>query len=246
LIGKAIVDACVRAGQENRKFKVIILIPAVPGFAGDLRDDAAAGTRAIMDYQYKSLHRGENSIFGQIKAAGFDPEKYIFIFNLRSYDRLNKTAALKRQEEKSGVSYKDVQNAHAHEVMPAGLQSIKQHHTREDDDLAKESVSKSDARKMKEKLQRFEAAADDADVGADKVKTLDSIAKDAMLNGGKPSEEIWDENDPEQEKENFVQEELYIHSKLCIVDDKTVICGSSNINDRVCHFRLQFVFENAN
>jgi phospholipase D1/2 len=29
-----------------------------------------------------------------------------------------------------------------------------------------------------------------------------------------------------------VQEELYIHAKLLIADDKVVICGSSNINDR--------------
>jgi len=27
-----------------------------------------------MDYQYKSIHRGEHSIFGRIRAAGFDPE----------------------------------------------------------------------------------------------------------------------------------------------------------------------------
>ena len=49
------------------------MIPSIPGFAGDLRDDAAAGTRAIMDYQYKSIHRGEHSIMGQIRKAGVDP-----------------------------------------------------------------------------------------------------------------------------------------------------------------------------
>ena len=47
MVGKAIVDACVRAGREGRKFRVIVLIPAIPGFAGDLRDDAAAGTRSV-------------------------------------------------------------------------------------------------------------------------------------------------------------------------------------------------------
>lgn len=73
-IGRAIVDACVRAGKEGRKFRVIIVIPAIPGFAGDLRDDAAAGTRAIMDYQYKSICRGENSIMGQIEKAGVNPK----------------------------------------------------------------------------------------------------------------------------------------------------------------------------
>lgn len=55
LIGAAIVHACVTADKEGRKFRVIIMMPSIPGFAGDLRDDAAAGTRAIMDYQYKSI-----------------------------------------------------------------------------------------------------------------------------------------------------------------------------------------------
>lgn len=27
-----------------------------------------------MDYQYKSINRGENSIYGQIRAQGIDPE----------------------------------------------------------------------------------------------------------------------------------------------------------------------------
>ena len=91
IIGKSIVEACVRAGKEGRKFRVIIIIPAIPGFAGDLREDGAIGTRfedptiiyelkeeltivrAIMDYQYKSILRGEHSIHGQIKAQGVDP-----------------------------------------------------------------------------------------------------------------------------------------------------------------------------
>ena len=31
---------------------------------------------------------------------------------------------------------------------------------------------------------------------------------------------------------NLLQEIIYVHSKLMIVDDKFVICGSANINDR--------------
>ena len=31
---------------------------------------------------------------------------------------------------------------------------------------------------------------------------------------------------------NPVMEQIYIHAKLLIVDDRTVICGSANINDR--------------
>jgi phospholipase D1/2 len=46
-IGEVIVEACVKAYKEKRKFRVILLIPAVPGFAGDLREDAAIGTRQV-------------------------------------------------------------------------------------------------------------------------------------------------------------------------------------------------------
>ena len=228
-IGRAIVDACVRAGKEDRKFRVIIIIPAIPGFAGDLRDDAAMGTRAIMDYQYKSLLRGEHSISGQIKAAGVDPTKHIFVFNLRSYDRMNKTPAMQRQEEKSGVKYQDVQRAEAEEIMGEGIHGNKDDSSSSDgqgDDSGDEAREK-----MVDKKRKFEAQRENAGAHGEST-SVDSIAKDAMLNGGKVSEEPW-EGEPETEKENFVQEELYIHGKVLIVDDRIVICGSSNINDRV-------------
>lgn len=209
------------------------MIPAVPGFAGDLREDAAMGTRAIMDYQYKSINRGEHSIIGRIKAAGVNPEDHIFVFNLRSYDRLNKTPALKEQEEISGVPYADVQNAYAEEVMSGGGQAVRQHHVRGDDDTKKETLDDKEKRRLSEQKKKFEAAGEKVGMDKDAERTSYTIAKSAMLGEPKPSEEFWDKEDPEQEKENFVQEELYIHSKLCIVDDRVVICGSSNINDRV-------------
>lgn len=232
-IGRAIVDACVRAGKEGRKFRVIILIPAIPGFAGDLRDDAAAGTRAIMDYQYKSLHRGEHSICGQIEAQGVNPKDHIFVFNLRSLDRLNRSPAMVKQEEKSGVKYQEVQRANAEEIMGGGAPSSVDPGKRDmlridgNDNSGDEEKEKNMDRK-----RRFEASREEAGLGEKTSTQEDSIARTAMLNGGKVSEQEW-EGDPESEKENFVQEELYIHGKLLIVDDRIAICGSSNINDRV-------------
>ena len=226
-IGRAIVDACVKAGKEGRKFRVIIVIPAIPGFAGDLRDDAAMGTRAIMDYQYKSINRGENSICGQIKAQGVDPFQHIFVFNLRSYDRLNKTSALKEQEERSGVKYQEVQRAHADEIMGGGAPN-----STDQNPAHKDHSGDEEAERNQDKKRQFEAAAGDAGLKNEESTKADSIARTAMLNGGKVSEQYW-EGDLEEEKGNFVQEELYIHGKLLIVDDRIVICGSSNINDRV-------------
>lgn len=229
-IGRAIVNAVVRAAKEGRKFRVIILIPAIPGFAGDLRDDAAIGTRAIMDYQYKSINRGEHSIMGQIAKAGYDPSQYLFIFNLRAYDRINKTKALIEQEQRSGVKYQDLQRAEAEEIMGSGIHP---HPGEREDRGAKHpghSTNEDERQKIIDRKRRFESARLQVGDG-DPVHSADSIAEDALARGGRVSEEKW-EGEAQDEAQNFVQEELYIHSKLLIADDRVVICGSSNINDR--------------
>ena len=74
----------------------------------------------MQDYQYKSICRGEHSIFEQIRKEGVDPREHIFFFNLRSYDRLNKTPAIQKQEEETGVPYQKVQRAEAEEIMSTG------------------------------------------------------------------------------------------------------------------------------
>ncbi|KAL4803185.1 hypothetical protein BDV18DRAFT_44377 [Aspergillus unguis] len=227
-IGRSIVDACVRAGKEGRTFRVIIVIPAIPGFAGDLRQNAAAGTRAIMDYQYKSINRGEHSIFGQIRAQGVDPTNHVFLFNLRAYDRINKTPALEELEKEAGVTFHDIQRGVAETLTS---ESVHPSIGKEGD---KNEVNYGDAEKEKEeriaRLQRYEER-NRAHESNPAAANKDNVSHTTMLNGGKMSDEVW-EGDPEAEKENFVQEELYVHGKVCIVDDRVVICGSANINDR--------------
>lgn len=61
-IGAALVERCVRAYQSGERYKVIVLMPSVPAFAGDLQSDDSLGTRAIMEYQYNSICRGGHSI----------------------------------------------------------------------------------------------------------------------------------------------------------------------------------------
>jgi len=238
-IGKAIVDAVVKAGKEGRKFRIIAVIPSIPGFAGDLREDAAMGTRAIMDYQYKSICRGEHSIFEQIQSQGVDPKEHIFFFNLRSYDRLNVTPKIKKQEEKSGVKYQDVQRAEAEEIMDTGIHGSKDEEGADthmgkssklnpfsSDSGDEETEAKTDAKR------KFEAAAESpSGKENEQPASTDSVAKNAMHNTPTLTEEAW-EGDLQDEADNWIQEELYIHGKVLIVDDKTVICGSSNLNDR--------------
>lgn len=223
VIGRAIVDAVVAAAKESRKFRFIILIPAVPGFAGDLRTNSASGTRAIMDYQYKSICRGEHSIFEQIRAQGVDPKEYIFFFNLRSYDRLNKTKAIREAEAATGIKYQEVQRAEAAEIMNEGVYGT----NGESDDERKQPASvQASIEKAKADKAKFESA-----MPAEKTKASASVAFHAMANASKLEDEIWDD-DPELEIHSWIQEELYIHSKLLIADDRIVLCGSSNLNDR--------------
>lgn len=227
-IGRAIVDAVVRAGKEGRKFKIIIVIPAIPGFAGDLRDNAASGTRAIMDYQYKSICRGEHSIFEQIKAQGVDPTEHIFFFNLRSYDRLNKTPAITEAEEKTGIKYQQVQRVLAEDIMSEGIHGTTDpiEHER-DNHMGQENEKEKAHNEALQAKETFEKAKPQ-----EEVKTSPTVAHYAMA--GQPSleDEAWSKSDPASEIKNWVQEELYVHAKILIADDRVVICGSSNLNDR--------------
>lgn len=147
---------------------------------------------------------------------------------MRAFDRINKTSALVELENEAGVTYHDIQRGVAETLTSESV------HPAIGKDGDKHEVNYGDAEKEKEeriaKLQKYEERneAREGHPAANK----DNVSHVAMLNGGKMSDEIW-EGDPEAEKENFVQEELYVHGKVCIVDDRVAICGSANINDRV-------------
>lgn len=59
--------------------------------------------------------------------------------------------------------------------------------------------------------------------------TPSSVARNTLRSGKSLLDEYWPGKDAQ---DSFVSEELYIHSKLMIVDDRRVLIGSANINDR--------------
>lgn len=75
-------------------------------------------------------------------------------------------------------------------------------------------------------LRKFEAAANRKD---DEVS--DSVGHHALKDSTTLHEERW-LGDEDEEKDCYITELLYIHSKLMIVDDRRVIMGSANFNDR--------------
>jgi phospholipase D1/2 len=104
-VGAAIVERIIRAARNGERYKMMVMMPSVPAFAGDLQSDDALGTRAIMEFQYNSINRGGHSIYEQIAQAGINPMDYIRFYNLRSYDRINASGAMRVAEQNSGVSY---------------------------------------------------------------------------------------------------------------------------------------------
>jgi len=164
----------------------------------------------------RSMLRGDHSIAGRLKAQGIDANQYIFYFNLRSYDRLNTTAEIRRQEEKSGVSYQELQRENAEELMgEAGATAGRGF----DDSSSESSIEDGDGQLEREKLHdkkaKFEAQKE-ANVHENKrdiPESQDTIAKNAMEGQKNVSQETWD-GEEEQERQNYVTEQLYIHAKV--------------------------------
>jgi len=216
MIGAAMVERIMRAYNARQPFKIIIVIPAVPAFAGDLQDEGSLGTRAIMEFQYRSIIRDHQnpgySIIEQLIAKGIPSDQvnnYIRFYNLRSYDRINYTKNVESTEKQSGVAYDQARQDLEKKTTGVGYGPYGSGRGNEAE------------RYQSQKIVSQPSVADkDA-----------SIARCSMLGGGDVREVPW-YGAPEKEIEAFVSEELYIHSKLLIADDRTVICGSANLNDR--------------
>lgn len=197
-IGAAIVERILRAARAGEKYKVIVIMPAVPAFAGDLKDDASLGTRAIMEFQYNSINRGGHSIMESIATAGYDPTEYIRFYNLRNYDRINASAALGEAEQKSGISYEEARKEHDQVAelptqfdAPGDIQPGSFHNYRQ--------------------YQQGAAGTDDRrGLGTGR---WDSVSECYMLGGTDIRQVPW-ENGSISEINAFVSEELYVHSKV--------------------------------
>ncbi|CAJ2503220.1 Uu.00g106140.m01.CDS01 [Anthostomella pinea] len=87
-IGDALVERILRAHEHDEEWRCCILIPLMPGFQNTVDQAEGSSVRLIMQFQYRSICRGPNSIFGRLEAAGIDPEAYISFFSLRNWGRI--------------------------------------------------------------------------------------------------------------------------------------------------------------
>ncbi|KAI9048595.1 hypothetical protein LZ554_007428 [Drepanopeziza brunnea f. sp. 'monogermtubi'] len=87
-IGDAIVERAIRAFNNNESWRAVILIPLMPGFQNTVDEAEGTSVRLIMQCQFRSISRGETSIFGRLRAQGIDPEEYVQFYSLRSWGRI--------------------------------------------------------------------------------------------------------------------------------------------------------------
>lgn len=201
-VGAAIVERIVRAAKAGQKFKVIVLIPAIPGFAGDLKDESSLGTRAIMEYQYNSINRGGHSIMEMIAKEGFNPMDYIRFYNLRNYDRINASAAMREVEQRAGVSYEDARMQHD-DRMGAGYGG-------------QGEGTGANPSNPGSQFQKYQQAAQQTGYNKTGSGRWDTVSECYMLGGEDIRNVPWDLPGDLSEIDAFVSEELYIHTKVIL------------------------------
>ena len=87
-IGDAIVERAIRAYQNNESWRCIIVIPLMPGFQNTVDEPEGTSVRLIMQCQFRSICRGDGSIFGRLRSQGIEPEDFIQFYSLRSWGKI--------------------------------------------------------------------------------------------------------------------------------------------------------------
>lgn len=86
---EALYRRIMRAYKEQKYFRVIVVLPLIPGFQGGIDDGGAATVRAIIHWQYRTISREKTSILHKLSMLlGPKTRDYISFYGLRSYGRL--------------------------------------------------------------------------------------------------------------------------------------------------------------
>ncbi|KAF8752827.1 phospholipase [Rhizoctonia solani] len=238
--------ACMFASRaiSRTRLTVIVVIPEVPGFAGNQKDEN--GIKTIMAAQYRTINRGDTVFTKRFVAQAM--MHYIRFYHLRTYDRINSPASFIREmEQNSGVTFHQAQVAqarlwigddgfwHQEKVQirapepTAGLDNSGMGLTEKGKETQKtvEAVDMpATTQEAEEIISRFQNGAPRGD-----EDVADTVGQHSLADQTKLTDEQWLGSEQE-ERDSYVSELLYIHSKVMIVDDRRVIMGSANINDR--------------
>ncbi|XP_068600156.1 phospholipase D2 [Brachionichthys hirsutus] len=90
-IGDAIVERILRAHREQKKYRVFVVIPLLPGFEGDITAGGGNAIQAILHFTYRTMCRGEHSILHKLKDIEDRWNEYITFCGLRTHSQLSQS-----------------------------------------------------------------------------------------------------------------------------------------------------------
>ncbi|EGR27867.1 phospholipase d1, putative [Ichthyophthirius multifiliis] len=90
-IAQAILNRIKKAALNKEAFKVIIIMPLLPGFEGEVNDSNSGVMKCQLHWEYTTISRGGNSLIEELRK---DPnivnvEQYIMLFGLRQHGTIN-------------------------------------------------------------------------------------------------------------------------------------------------------------
>ena len=92
-IAEALVYRILEAHRSGRRFRVVVFLPLMPAFEGEIDDSRSKVLRTQLYWQYRTISRGnreQQSMFELLRAKGINkPEDYIQFFSLRQHTKLN-------------------------------------------------------------------------------------------------------------------------------------------------------------
>ncbi|KAF7980984.1 hypothetical protein HWV62_35794 [Athelia sp. TMB] len=238
IIAEALVERILRAASAGQKFKVIVVIPEVPGFSGDIKTEG--GIKTIMAAQYRTINRGGHSIYEVIRRAGYEPLDFIRFYHLRSYDRINAPydSLISKMEANSGVKYEQAQVALARQWIgdqadAGGIDAIKEVFFKTSSPTSEGIVETGKATEVKLLRVTLPPSAEEArktvaqfEAGAQQLRDDDSVSDNVGQHKFEDRTALASEQwlgSEEEEKNAYISELLYIHTKCMIVDDRKVI-----------------------
>ncbi|XP_068456617.1 phospholipase D2 [Clinocottus analis] len=90
-IGDAIVNRILRAHREQKKYRVFVVVPLLPGFEGDIKTGGGNAIQAILHFTYRTMCRGEHSILSRLKDVKDQWTEYITLCGLRKHTQLSES-----------------------------------------------------------------------------------------------------------------------------------------------------------
>ncbi|EDO43750.1 predicted protein [Nematostella vectensis] len=88
-IGEALLMRIQRAHRERKEFRVIVVMPLLPAFEGELGTPTGTAIGVITHWNYRSICRGADSLLGRLSASIEDPSRYISFYALRTHSEIH-------------------------------------------------------------------------------------------------------------------------------------------------------------